>query len=366
MKRISLYIWPSLVLLGAIALLQLHSIRFWNSHVESAGWAWSILLEAVALWFWYQRTPIKRILGLVASVLTLLGPVYDVSEPIISSLVSAQYTNSGRESLIASLSEEQVRLEESIKTFRANSKERTGWLGPIQQSEKRLVEVGEKLSKLREKPPETEGEWRTKGIIIMQVAALILFQITAVLSITTLSRREADFQEKANISHPEEGGEIEWKQERKEPDTSGNDADKETQTAVIKEEIRESHVSPLAKPSAPTATMVSSSNVAAFPPTETVKHDQEQEPSPLPEREVSDLDKGPFTYQDIVALRDVLLSYLQKHAKTQSAFAREAGVSPRDIVFLKKHESLVEENRRTISVECLDRINRTVKKLLNS
>lgn len=144
---------PLLVLAGAIALLQVHAIQFWTEFVGPMGWAWAVLLEVVALWLWYQRQLARRMLAMVASVLTLTGPIYMVCEPLVEEWLSASHVDAGRELQLERLALEASRLEESIDTFWANSEARAGWLEPIQVAQARLAEVDNQLATLVAAPP---------------------------------------------------------------------------------------------------------------------------------------------------------------------------------------------------------------------
>ena len=60
-------------------------------------------------------------LAMVASVLTLTGPIYMVCEPLVEEWLSASHVDAGRELQLERLALEASRLEESIDTFWANS-----------------------------------------------------------------------------------------------------------------------------------------------------------------------------------------------------------------------------------------------------
>lgn len=49
MERL-VWIGPLVVLASAIGLLQAHGMAFWSAELGSYGIAWSVLLEATALW----------------------------------------------------------------------------------------------------------------------------------------------------------------------------------------------------------------------------------------------------------------------------------------------------------------------------
>lgn len=193
---------PLLVLAGSIALLQVHAIQFWTEFVGPMGWAWAVLLEVVALWLWYQRQLARRMLAMVASVLTLTGPIYMVCEPLVDQWQSASHVDAGRELHIERLTLEASRLEESIETFRANSEVRAGWLEPIQDAQARLAEVYSQLATLVAAPPAVASSWRQQALIGMQAVALLIFQLAAVLAITSLSRQRQQVVAEGVTPHP--------------------------------------------------------------------------------------------------------------------------------------------------------------------
>jgi len=311
---------PLLVLAGAIALLQVHAIQFWTEFIGSMGWAWAVLLEVVALWLWYQRQLARRMLAMVASVLTLTGPVYMVCEPLVEEWQSASHVDAGRELQIERLTLEASRLEESIETFRANSEARAGWLEPIQDTQARLAEVDTQLATLVAAPPAVTSNWRQQAVIGMQAVALLIFQLAAVLAITTLSSQRQQVIAAGVTPCPTStcgslrGGPLE---------TGQNLA---VAGAVNTEAVTCNHEPELGTPS------MSEAN------------------------DDSELGKGGFAYADIVELRDALEQLLGDREMTQAAFCRDHEFSPRDLSLLRRHEARCAAGGRTISVTALDRL----------
>jgi hypothetical protein len=80
-----------IVLLGTVVLLQVHGIAFWRSQVGSYGIGWSLLLEVVALWLWARPQWVSRLLGAVASILLLLGPLVQIATPLLDALGSHEH-----------------------------------------------------------------------------------------------------------------------------------------------------------------------------------------------------------------------------------------------------------------------------------
>lgn len=178
-----------LVLLGSIGLLQYHSIQFWMVQVGGTGWAWSVLLEGAALWFWYAPRTLRRLLGLVASLLLLTGPLYVVTSPIISHDYFER-TGAEKRTMAASVLEAEIaQLESSLATFLRNSEARPGWLPTIQRTQDAIIERRANLRKLLIETDSVGLSWQRQTVIVMQAVALILFQIASVMAITSLSAR---------------------------------------------------------------------------------------------------------------------------------------------------------------------------------
>lgn len=179
-----------LVLLGSIGLLQYHSIQFWALQVGGTGWAWSVLLEVAALWLWYAPRTHRRLLGLVASLLLLAGPLYVVTSPIISHDYFERTGAERRAMTVSALEDEIAQLESSLATFLRNSEVRPGWLPTIQRTQDAIIERRASLRNLLIETDSVGLSWQRQTVIIMQAAALVLFQIAAVMAITSLSARQ--------------------------------------------------------------------------------------------------------------------------------------------------------------------------------
>lgn len=201
---------PALLLAGCVGLLQWHSIRFWSAHVDAAtGWAWSVLLEAVALWLWYRRGWINRSLAAAASLLLLVGPLYVVSDPAVTQIVqmreaartaqaeanTAKAAAEARKRAIPVLEQSIEALERQMAVFLTNSEKRSGWLPAIEQTQAALAERRRALSDLYLKaPPDSLPDrapphFAALAVVAMQCLALVLYQVTGILAITHLSKR---------------------------------------------------------------------------------------------------------------------------------------------------------------------------------
>lgn len=177
-----------LVLAGCVGVLQWHGIQFWMSQVGQAGWAWSVLLEGTGLWLWWTA---RRALGVLASLLLLIGPLYVVSQPLVEDLLRAEHADSARSRLIPAAEAKIASLDREIAAFLANSRKRAGWLPPIEAAQSRLDAARAELDRLYAERPESSGlGWRARAIIVLQAIALCLFQVSAVFGICELARRK--------------------------------------------------------------------------------------------------------------------------------------------------------------------------------
>jgi hypothetical protein len=178
------------LLAGGIALIQWHAIAFWSNAIDQAtGWAWSVLLELIALWLWYR--PRTRLLAFITTALVLSGPLYQVTRPLVQEFT---YTaaESASEPARASLLREAIAAEEkALHTFLANSAERSGWLPAIEQARASLNGKRAELQSLLT-PARHAIPWQQVAVMVMQAIALVLIQISNVLAIRTIADHERE------------------------------------------------------------------------------------------------------------------------------------------------------------------------------
>ncbi len=180
-----------IVLAGSIGLLQAHGIAFWSGKLGPYGIAWSLLLEATALWLWTRTGIGSRLLACVASALLLLGPLYQVGTPIVQGLALAQHSDLARAKEIPLVEAEIRQLAGQLVAFTANSGKRSGWLPAIEATEARLTAARGKLAALYREAPRSSGRLTAQEsvVIAMECVGLLLFQVTAVLAITAHAER---------------------------------------------------------------------------------------------------------------------------------------------------------------------------------
>src|SRR5690606_29829442 len=100
---------------------------------------WAVMLEGAALWLWSQRSIAKNALALVASLLVLAGPLYQVSAPAIKQYQESKTAPALYEKREQQLLADQQRLTESLARYNANSETRAGWLGAISGTQDELT-----------------------------------------------------------------------------------------------------------------------------------------------------------------------------------------------------------------------------------
>jgi hypothetical protein len=187
--------------------MQWHSIAFWSEHVDKAtGWAWSLLLEGIALWLWSSGQMVRRALGALATLLLLAGPLYQVSSPLFleaEGLVRGEMATSARRAVLEA---EIASLEAALGTYLDNSQKRAGWAERIDRTQAGISTARTSLAALTASngTPPPRLEWQRRAIICMQALALVLIQVSNVLAITTISRA-ADEQRSARAREGSRG-----------------------------------------------------------------------------------------------------------------------------------------------------------------
>lgn len=181
-----------LLLLGAVVLMQKHAWEFWSQYDPAFGPLWAVMLEGAALWLWSQRSIAKNALALVASLLVLAGPLYQVSAPAIQQYQESKTAPALYEKREQQLLANQQRLTESLARYNANSETRAGWLGAISGTQDELTTVNEQLTALYAEQSESKPmAWQSLAVIGMQAIALLIFQLLIVLCIRAVTEPAA-------------------------------------------------------------------------------------------------------------------------------------------------------------------------------
>lgn len=324
--------------------MQWHGILFWTEKVGSHGWAWSLLLETVALWLWYKPAIGFRALALVASTLTLAGPVYQVSKPSIEAYYSIDDHSAGRTIAIEGLIAEKAQLSKQLDVYQANSLSRSGWLGAIEKANERIGAIDKELVELSVTKAE-KAQWFFNWEIGMEVVALILFQLVAVLSITTISKQARSLQK-------ETGG------TKKDVVSIGGNSAETVETTPF-EAVETRTIKPQAAP-------VMARLSTEIAPMETPKEEVENSAS------IGFVWKPTETKMETVKMEkakaieplEVLAemeSYMQRTGKSYKELSELVGVSAKELSFLKNHEKRLQNGERTVSIPALERIRESIK-----
>lgn len=173
---------PILIILSATILMQIHSIAFWTEYTNPyVGWAWSLTLEAAALWLWYHSGVVYKFFAILASSLLLLGPLYQLSAPVFVT----QDSDIKTQLLITNQKQEIQQLELSLQQFLNNSDKRIGWAKRIDRTQDALDTARNRLRQLHEQKSSTQS-WQVIAITIMQACILCVVMGTQILAINAL------------------------------------------------------------------------------------------------------------------------------------------------------------------------------------
>ena len=171
--------WPSILIITISAvLMQFHSIAFWMEYAGNTGVGFSLALEVVALWLWWQRC---NWLAVIASALLIGGALFQLSAPVIENI----YRNDNSQKLAVMHRAEIKQLTESLSRYDQNSAERLGWSVRIDRAQSELTQARKNLKQALA-PQKIETAAQLSLILFMQALALILFMIAQTIAIKKL------------------------------------------------------------------------------------------------------------------------------------------------------------------------------------
>lgn len=178
--------WLTLIIIAAVTLItQCHGTRFWIEQTGPIGWGWSITLEAVALWLWYQGN--RRALAIVASCLLLAGPMYQITAPLFAQSNHRAITETTRLQQLDLLRQQIATLQQAHASALRNSEARPGWLNEIQSTRADLIRAqGELATLTAAQQPDNRAALWTKTI--MQAFALLTLWLASISAINTLTQ----------------------------------------------------------------------------------------------------------------------------------------------------------------------------------
>lgn len=329
-------VFPVTILVSAMILLQWHSIHFWMEHTGKMGFAWAMLLEGVALWCWSQQGKAIRFLGVLASTLALLGPAYQVSSPLVKEIYSAEWDSNQKSTYLSEQVEyrrnEQERLIsrkddllKSLSVYQENSRVRPGWLPAIEKTMDELADVDRRLSEI-DKPtnieplPEDKLSAAKKGVILMELLALVLFQVISVLAILAIAREVRALQGRVGNLETKENSEVTAlpKSHAAVPLAAKNNQTKLAVPAVV--------------------TGVTESLPMQGNHNEMVGNSANEQVSLMVTAET-----------EVDRVNELLSGYLSENSLSQSAFADKFGLSKKSLSFLRNHNQRVSNRMPTAS-----------------
>jgi hypothetical protein len=179
-----------IVLIGSIGLLQIHGTTFWYQQIGRYGVGWSLLLEAVALWLWVAPSLTRKVMGAIAWLLLLLGPLCHVLTPVLESAQAQNRLTAARAHELALAEAHVGTLEKQHAVFTENARSRSGWLSAVRETETRLAEARTQLAAVYRSTQQTS--WRhdvqTRLVVMMECLGLLLFQISVISAVLQLSQ----------------------------------------------------------------------------------------------------------------------------------------------------------------------------------
>lgn len=321
---------PLVLLTLSIIVLQIHGVAFWVKQTGNTGVLWSFLLEAAALWFWSRRTFFLMLMGVGASLLTLVGPLYEVGyQPLNEAWETHQVLElaptkeakleAAYNAKLAALEAERATLSESLRVYESNSENRAGWLNAIESTAERLQVVDAQLLQLAETPstealPSELNVFSGLFIVGLQLVSLVMFQVLSVICILVLSR---EYYSMGVTSSP-----------------------KLSQAPAPSPASKKQPVTSVVAP-AMTAPKQRPAQVVSAP----VEAGPQKEPS-------SGKDSDP-----VLALLARYEVALKKTGFTQTEFAKHFELSPKQLSFFKNHERRVAQGDKTASQPFLERLS---------
>ena len=163
-----------LLLIGAVVLLQTHSIKWWSQYDAQTGWLWAVVIEAGAIWLWSANNWLRNIIAACATALALIAPLHELASPVLE---QQQAATQAADSLPARTEAAQARvesLEASLAQYNANSEYRAGWHGLIVSTQEQLSAARSELANLQaEQTTPVPDTLSTYLPIAMQMIAMV-------------------------------------------------------------------------------------------------------------------------------------------------------------------------------------------------
>ncbi len=189
-----------LVIIPGIALLQYHAILFWMDAVGVfTGIGWSLLIEIVSFWCWFQPRKnlleyyFVKFLGFLTVILLLVGPLYTVSDEFVVEADIQLFDVSRRELFISSVKDEIERKQAQADRLLAVIEETEDGYMTFNKIEKEIQDLRETLRVPKEESPTQRTvakrlPWQSVLVVLMQAIFIFIVQIVIILGILKLAR----------------------------------------------------------------------------------------------------------------------------------------------------------------------------------
>ena len=174
---------PALALLiGAVVLLQLHSIAWWSEYDSQTGWLWAMVIEAGAVWLWAARHWYCNLIAVFATALALIVPLSELAQPVLDDQRTAQTATDTLPQRTAAAEARIRSLEASLAQYNANSRSRAGWYGLIESTQQQLTAARADLAQLQAETAPAPAELSLWLPLAVQMISMVLLQCLIVLT----------------------------------------------------------------------------------------------------------------------------------------------------------------------------------------
>jgi hypothetical protein len=181
-KLIAILVW-----FACEIVLQIHGIRFWHEHGGWQGWLWSVVLCVVTVWFWlHHKRVIRLVFGVLASVLLLAGPLWQVGAPLSVAIDAREVQQQSSVLQLEMLQRSEAELSATLDVYLRNSESRSGWAPIIDKARADLLLIRQQIAATVSAAPGERSTFLSIAVIIIQLSSLIVLQVAAVASLLVI------------------------------------------------------------------------------------------------------------------------------------------------------------------------------------
>lgn len=181
-----LFVSPSfLIIMLSAGLMQWHCIGFWTRHSGSVGILWSLSIEVINIWLWFGR---HRFLAIITASILLASSFYELGRPVWVKAQRDQLNAERIEQQIASTQREIEYWQETIEGYLANSRDRIGWAGRIDEGQQALANSRKQYYALLQETHAEPKLIESAAISVIQATSLLILLISQILAIGNVSK----------------------------------------------------------------------------------------------------------------------------------------------------------------------------------